>query len=49
LFRPPADLGSFSLNLYWHERTQQEALHAWFRQKVLDIARKTYRMRKAWS
>jgi DNA-binding transcriptional LysR family regulator len=45
LFQPPADLGSFSLNLYWHERTQREALHAWFRQKVLEIARKNYRLR----
>jgi DNA-binding transcriptional LysR family regulator len=41
-FAPPVDFGRLELQVYWHERTGGDPLHAWLRQRLLTIARRNY-------
>ena len=34
---PPLALPKFTLELVWHERTQRNAEHRWFRERVLEL------------
>jgi len=38
----PIDAGSFSLALYWHERTSHDAFHKWMRHHLATQARAVY-------
>jgi DNA-binding transcriptional LysR family regulator len=42
LISPPVPLGEFSLGLYWHDSTDSNPLHRWFRRLVIEEARSTY-------
>jgi DNA-binding transcriptional LysR family regulator len=35
----PLDLPELRIGVYWHERTQQEPAHRWFRQLLAEVAR----------
>jgi DNA-binding transcriptional LysR family regulator len=37
MLQPPVALPELSISLFWHERTQQSALHRWFRTIVATI------------
>lgn len=39
LFEPPLNLPPMPGALYWHERTQDDARHRWFRRLVTDVAK----------
>lgn len=36
LFEPPLDLESIGMSLFWHERSEGDALNRWVRQQLLD-------------
>jgi DNA-binding transcriptional LysR family regulator len=36
---PPIEIGGFSFHVFWHERSQHDAGHAWFRTLVHEVCR----------
>jgi DNA-binding transcriptional LysR family regulator len=36
---PPIAIPDIRINLFWHERTHQEASHRWFRQLLVEVAK----------
>lgn len=39
LLEPPVTIPDLRINLFWHERTHQEASHRWFRQLLADVVK----------
>ncbi|RPJ46278.1 MAG: LysR family transcriptional regulator [Betaproteobacteria bacterium] len=36
---PPVNIPDMRISMYWHERTQKEASHRWFRQILADVVK----------